>query len=46
LGLHRLLRSMKEHEQYTPQDSLSLCRGYAPFSQPSAEEIVVVQIEQ
>ena len=30
-GLHRLLRSMREHRQYTPADSLALCRGYAPF---------------
>jgi tRNA A-37 threonylcarbamoyl transferase component Bud32 len=32
LGISRLLRSMKEHRQYTPEDSLALCRGYAPFS--------------
>src|SRR4051794_36532298 len=30
-GLHRLLRSMREHRQYTPADSLAICRGYAPF---------------
>jgi tRNA A-37 threonylcarbamoyl transferase component Bud32 len=34
LGLERLLRSMKEHEQYTPGDSLALCLGYAPYSAP------------
>jgi tRNA A-37 threonylcarbamoyl transferase component Bud32 len=32
LGIHRLLRSMHENPQYTPADSLSLCRGYAPFA--------------
>jgi tRNA A-37 threonylcarbamoyl transferase component Bud32 len=31
-GIQRLLRSMREHSQYTPQDSLWLCQGYAPFS--------------
>lgn len=29
-GVLRLLRAMKQHPQYTPQDSLHLCRGYAP----------------
>jgi tRNA A-37 threonylcarbamoyl transferase component Bud32 len=37
LGLNRLLRSMKEHEQYTPDDSLALCLGYAPYSPPAPE---------
>jgi tRNA A-37 threonylcarbamoyl transferase component Bud32 len=32
LGIRRLLRSMLEHPQYTPGDSLALCQGYAPFS--------------
>ena len=33
LGLHRLLRSMRtENPAYGPADSLSLCRGYAPFA--------------
>jgi tRNA A-37 threonylcarbamoyl transferase component Bud32/uncharacterized protein YifE (UPF0438 family) len=32
LGIDRLLRAMREHRQYTPADSLALCRGYAPFS--------------
>jgi tRNA A-37 threonylcarbamoyl transferase component Bud32 len=30
LGIQRLLRSMREHRQYTPADSLALCQGYAP----------------
>ena len=37
LGLERLLRSMKEHPQYTPADSLALCLGYAPYATPMAE---------
>ena len=32
LGIERLLRSMKLHKQYTPDDSLNLCRGYAPYA--------------
>ena len=32
-GIRRLLRSMKDHPQYTPEDSLELCRGYAPRAQ-------------
>lgn len=32
LGIQRLLRSMREHPQYTPADSLALCQGYAPYS--------------
>lgn len=31
-GMRRLLLAMREHPQYTPEDSLHLCRGYAPFS--------------
>lgn len=38
LGIQRLLRSMKEHPQYTVDDSLSLCLGYAPYSFPQQEE--------
>jgi tRNA A-37 threonylcarbamoyl transferase component Bud32 len=30
-GIQRLLKSMREHRQYTPLDSLELCEGYAPF---------------
>ncbi len=30
LGIRRLLRSLRSHSQYTPDDSLALCRGYAP----------------
>lgn len=38
LGIGRLLRSMKENPHYGPQDSLSLCRGYAPFARLNATE--------
>jgi len=31
-GIKRLLRSLLQHPQYTPTDSLNLCRGYAPRS--------------
>lgn len=37
-SLQALLRSMKEIEQYTPEDSLALCRGYAPFARMRQEE--------
>jgi hypothetical protein len=30
MGIDRLLRAMKQHRQYTPHDSMMLCRGYAP----------------
>jgi len=36
-GIQRLLRSMREHRQYTPADSLALCRGYAPFTRIDRE---------
>jgi hypothetical protein len=37
LGLHRLLRSMHENPQYASADSLSLCRGYAPYTRLQTE---------
>jgi len=37
LGMRRLLKSMQEHEQYTPADSLALCLGYAPYATPHTE---------
>jgi tRNA A-37 threonylcarbamoyl transferase component Bud32 len=40
LGIERLLRSMHENTDYSPRDSLWLCRGYAPYSrveQPAEE---------
>ena len=38
LGIERLLKSMREHAQYTPEDSLELCRGYAPTAYLHQEE--------
>jgi hypothetical protein len=37
-GIRRLLRAMRQHAQYTPADSLALCRGFAPFSPIPIEE--------
>ncbi|HEX8324508.1 MAG TPA: hypothetical protein VF595_11425 [Tepidisphaeraceae bacterium] len=36
-GLHRLLRAMKHHPQYTPADSLHICQGFAPRASPGTE---------
>jgi tRNA A-37 threonylcarbamoyl transferase component Bud32 len=36
-GIRRLLRSMREHRQYTPADSLALCQGYAPHTRMEEE---------
>jgi tRNA A-37 threonylcarbamoyl transferase component Bud32 len=38
LGIQRLLRSMRQRRQYTPEDSLALCVGYAPYSRIQQEE--------
>ncbi|HEX4053191.1 MAG TPA: lipopolysaccharide kinase InaA family protein [Tepidisphaeraceae bacterium] len=38
LGISRLLRSMRDHPQYTPEDSLALCQGYAPFSSSAIQQ--------
>jgi tRNA A-37 threonylcarbamoyl transferase component Bud32 len=38
-GISRLLKSMREHRQYTPADSLALCQGYAPFTRMQADEL-------
>ena len=37
LGIERLLRSLREKPQYTPEDSLALCRGYAPYARLKIE---------
>jgi tRNA A-37 threonylcarbamoyl transferase component Bud32 len=37
LGIRRLLRSLREKRQYTPEDSYSLCRGYAPYARLDEE---------
>jgi Ser/Thr protein kinase RdoA (MazF antagonist) len=38
LGIERLLRSLREKRFYTPEDSLALCRGYAPYARLAVEE--------
>jgi tRNA A-37 threonylcarbamoyl transferase component Bud32 len=37
-SLPRMLTSMKLHKQYTPADSMSLCKGYAPYAHVEAEQ--------
>lgn len=39
LGIHRLLRSLRSHPQYTPADSLALCQGYAPWAKLEGTEM-------
>jgi tRNA A-37 threonylcarbamoyl transferase component Bud32 len=36
-GMERILRSMRDHRQYTPEDSLALCRGYLPWAPLAVE---------
>lgn len=36
-GIRRLLRAMKQHPQYTPEDSRHLCQGFAPRATLEAE---------
>lgn len=36
-SLPRMLSSMKMHKAYTPADSMSLCKGYAPYARVEAE---------
>lgn len=38
-GIRRILRAMKQHPQYTPQDSLALCQGFAPRANIFQEEV-------
>ncbi len=38
LGIDRLLRSLRQHRQYTVADSLALCQGYAPRARMAREE--------
>lgn len=40
LGLHRLLKAMRQHPQYTPADSKALCQGYAPASPLVSDQAV------
>ncbi len=41
-GILRLLRAMRQHPQYTPADSLALCKGFAPFTRMVREDEEVV----
>ena len=45
-GIERLLRSMKEHRQYTAADSLALCQGYAPFTRIEREMAELADVEE
>jgi tRNA A-37 threonylcarbamoyl transferase component Bud32 len=45
LGIRRLLRSLRDHRQYTPADSLALCQGYAPYSRVTMEIETEPEIE-
>jgi hypothetical protein len=42
-GIRRLLRAMRQHTQYTPADSMSLCSGYAPFSRIEQGELALAE---
>lgn len=46
LGIQRLLRSLLDRKQYSPEDSLSLCRGYAPYSRFETDDVVEDAAEQ
>lgn len=37
--IDRLLRSMRQHPQYTPADSKELCLGYAPYARLEQEQL-------
>lgn len=38
LGFNRLMRAMRQHPQFTPDDSLHLCKGYAPEARVTRED--------
>lgn len=38
-GIDRVLRSMRQHPQYTPSDSLALCLGFSPFGRLGREPV-------
>ncbi len=40
LGIERLLRSLRDRKQYSPDDSLALCQGYAPFTRFEVEQAI------
>jgi hypothetical protein len=37
---------MREHRQYTREDSLALCQGYAPFTRMEEEQPVEEPAEE
>jgi hypothetical protein len=39
MGIDRLLRAMRQHPQYTPDDSKHLCLGYAPLAKLARERM-------
>jgi len=41
--IDRLLRSLREHPQYTPADSREVCLGYAPFARLQQEEQLTIE---
>ena len=41
LGILRLLRSLADRRQYEREDSLALCRGYAPYAMLDLESETV-----
>ena len=45
-GMRRLLLAMKEHPQYTPEDSYHLCKGYALFAQMVRREQENEEVEE
>jgi len=44
--IQRLLRSMRDHPQYTPADSLALCQGYAPHARVGVEGLLPEEDEE
>jgi hypothetical protein len=44
--IDRLLRSLREHRQYTPEDSKWVCIGYAPYARHARAQIAVDSEQQ
>jgi hypothetical protein len=44
-SIDRLLRAMRAHAQYTPNDSFWLCKGYAPFARMAREQKVEAETD-
>ncbi|HYO10292.1 MAG TPA: lipopolysaccharide kinase InaA family protein [Tepidisphaeraceae bacterium] len=43
--IDRLLRSLRDHPQYAPEDSRQLCLGYAPFARLAQEPAGTDQVD-